>query len=449
VVVLRYFPEDAPAELRQSLARYAGLRYKAMAARDRGAKGLIVVTGPRSANAGALVPLSLDTAAAGSGIAAASISGAAADALFQAAGRSLEETQQALDSGNPHVAGFEMKDLRATLAVKLVRESRTTYNVAGYLPASSPAAVKPWIVLGAHYDHLGRGGQGTSLAQAGEQDQIHHGADDNASGVAAVLVAGKALAPERGRARHVVLAFWSGEEIGLIGSSAFVAKPPIPADQIAAYINFDMVGRLRNDAVTVQAVGSSDTWPKVLDAVQGAGGPTVSRQEDPNLPTDSSSFNQAGVPTLSFFTGSHQDYHRPTDVADRVDFAGIDRIARLGAAIVRELSKTETAPAFVRVAEPAGGRGGRDTMRVSTGTIPDYATEVKGLLLGGVVPGGAAEQAGLRKGDVIVQLGTQTIANIYDYTYALDVLKPDVPVEVVFMREGQKQTATLTPRVRK
>ena len=128
---------------------------------------------------------------------------------------------------------------------------------------------------------------------------------------------------------------------------------------------------------------------------------------------------------------------------------GIDRIASLGAAVAREIVAAETPPAFVRVAESAGARGGRDVLRVSTGTIPDYATEVAGLLLGGVTAGGAAEQAGLRKGDIIVEIAGQKIANIYDYTYALDVMKPDVPVTVVFMRDGQRQTTTLTPRARK
>jgi hypothetical protein len=451
VVVLRYFPEDADRELKQSLARYAGLRYKAMAARERGAKGLLVITGPRSANSGELVPLTLDTAAAGSGIAAASVSGEVAAALFEGSGQTLADAQKALDSGNPHVTGFELKTLQASLTTRVVRQTKTTHNIVGYLAATETPKSKPWVILGAHYDHLGHGGQGTSLARADEQQAVHPGADDNASGVAAVLVAARQLAATRARTRHVVFAFWSGEEIGLIGSGAFVAQPPFPLDQVSAAINFDMVGRLRKDTVTVQAVGSSGAWPAILDrAVSGTTPPlTLARQQDPNLPTDSSSFNQAGVPTLSFFTGSHEDYHRPTDVAARIDFDGIDRIASLGAGVARELLSADTPPPFVRVAETATARGGREVLRVSTGTIPDYATEVAGLLLGGVTAGGAAEQAGLRKGDVIVEIAGQKIANIYDYTYALDVMKPDVPVTVVFMREGQRQTTTLTPRARR
>ena len=226
-----------------------------MAARERGARGLLVVTGPRSANAGELVPLTLDTAAAGSGIAAASVSGEVANALFDGSGQSLADAQKALDSGNPHVTGFDLRTLQASLTTRVVRQTQTTHNIVGYVPATEDAKSKPWVILGAHYDHLGHGGQGTSLAHADEQQAVHPGADDNASGVAAVLVAGRQLAAVRSRARHVVLAFWSGEEIGLIGSGAFVAQPPFPLDQVSAAINFDMVGRLRNNTVTVQAVG--------------------------------------------------------------------------------------------------------------------------------------------------------------------------------------------------
>ncbi len=448
VVVLRYLPEDADRQLRQQLARYAGLRYKALAARQAGAKALVVVTGPRSVRAGEVIPLALDTAAAGSGIVAASVSGEVGAKILGAAGRSLADAQKALDGGNPHVGGFELKGVRLSVTAKLVRQTATTHNLAAYLPATSdPVRIRPWIVLGAHYDHLGRGGQGNSLARADEVNGIHHGADDNASGVAAVLAAGGRLAG-RSRPRHVVLAFWSGEELGLVGSGAFVSKPPLPLGAVAAYLNFDMVGRLRDGRLAVQATGSSPDWPEIV-AQANTDGLTLSLQADPHLPTDSSSFNQAGVPTLSFFTGSHEDYHRPTDVADKVDVEGIDRVVALALRITEALAARSEPPSFVRVPQPAQSREGREGIRLFTGTIPDYASDVSGLLLGGVVAGGPAEQAGLQKGDVIVELAGQKIANIYDYTYALDVMKPDVPVRVVFVRGGERRDAMLTPRARR
>ena len=166
VVVLRYFPEDADQKTRAILARYADLRYKAQAARQRGAKGMIVVTGPRSPNAGNVVPMSFDTAIAGSGLVAVSISGDTAAPIFKAADKQLEAVQKELDSGNPHVAGFAIPNLQVTIDAKIIREQQTGNNVVAYLPATTPTTgvAKPWVAVGAHYDHLGRGGAGNSLA---------------------------------------------------------------------------------------------------------------------------------------------------------------------------------------------------------------------------------------------------------------------------------------------
>jgi hypothetical protein len=227
VVVLRYFPEDADQKTRAILARYADLRYKAQAARQRGAKGMIVVTGPRSPNAGNVVPMSFDTAIAGSGLVAVSISGDTAAPLFKAANKQLEAVQKELDGGNPHVAGFAIPNLQVTLDAKIIREQQTGNNVVAYLPATAAATgvMKPWVAIGAHYDHLGRGGAGNSLADKDQLNQIHHGADDNASGTATVLNIADALAKQP-RKRNLLIGFWSGEELGLLGSNAFVNKPP-------------------------------------------------------------------------------------------------------------------------------------------------------------------------------------------------------------------------------
>ena len=449
VVVLRYFPEDADPQTRAILARYSDLRYKAMAARQRGARALLVVTGPRSPNAGQTIPMSFDTALAGSGIAAASVSGEVAEALF-AGQKPLRELQQALDSGNPHVAGFELKGAAITVRTAVVRQRQRGRNIVAYLPATTPVASveKPWIVIGAHYDHLGRGTHGNSLAAKEDTGGIHHGADDNASGTAAVLAVAEALAKQP-RRRHLVIALWSAEEIGLVGSTAFVGMPPIPIEQIAAYVNFDMVGRMQDNRLVVQATGTSPVWTRILERANVAAGFALVTQPDPYLPTDSASFNQAGVVTLNFTTGSHVDYHKPSDTADKINYEDLDRIVAFAAAIVRAVSESDAAPSFTKVDQPVGQRGSMAGVRVTTGTIPDYATEVKGLLLGGVVGGGPAEEAGLMKGDIIVEIAGQTIANIYDYTYALELLKVNEPVTIVYVRDGQRRETKLTPAARR
>jgi len=448
VLVLRYFPEDADQKTRAMLARYSDLRYKAMAARQHGAKAILVVTGPRSPNAGELVPMTFDTALSGSGIVAASIDGEAGQAILSAANKTLDAVQQSLDSGNPHVAGFDIPTT-VTIQTKVERERHTAYNIAGYLPATGRASVdKPWLGVGAHYDHLGRGENGSSLAAKEEAGRIHGGADDNASGDAAVLALAGRLAKQP-RRRNVMLAFWSGEELGLLGSSAFLASPPVKASDIAAYLNFDMVGRMQDNKLSVQASGTSKVWDQLVEQANVKAGFNVNLQPDPYQPTDVANFNNAGIPSLNFFTGAHTDYHRPTDTAEKIDYDDLDRIVDFAAAIARRLDDAVEPPAFAKVEPQVQGGASRAGVRVFTGTVPDYATEAKGLLLGGVVAGGPAEAAGLQKGDLIIEIAGQTIANIYDYTYALDVLKIGQPAEVVYMRNGERKETTLTPSARK
>jgi len=449
VVVLRYFPEDADQKTRAILARYADLRYKAQAARQRGAKGMIVVTGPRSPNAGAIVPMSFDTAIAGSGIAAASVSGEAFAPIMAAAGKSLDAVQKEFDSGNPHVAGFAIPGIRVTVKANVIRQQQTGNNVVGYLPATTEVAgvSKPWVAVGAHYDHLGRGSAGNSLAGKDEANQIHHGADDNASGTATVLAIAEAFS-QQPRKRHLLLAFWSGEELGLLGSNAFVTKPPFPLEQMAAYLNFDMVGRVADNKLTVQATGTSAMWPRLLEQANVAAGFDLVLQEDPYQPTDVGSFNTAAVACLTFFTGAHQEYHKPSDTAEKINYEDLVRVGELAGGVVRRLMDSTEAPQFTKVEQKTetGGRGG---LRLFTGTIPDYASEIKGLLLGGVIGGGPAEQAGLAKGDVIVEIAGQSITNIYDYTFALELLKIGQPAKVVYMRGGERRETSLTPAARK
>jgi hypothetical protein len=449
VMVLRYLPEDVDQETRALLSRYSGLRYKALNARQRGAKALLVVTGPNSPNSGETIPMTFDTAIAGSGIVAASISSKVAEALLGMADQSLEEAQTGLDTANPHVAGFAIPHMEATLSVSVERETRTGYNVAGVLPAGEGSEPdKPFVLVGAHYDHLGLGQSGSSLAGKEEANLPHVGADDNASGVSAVLAAGKRLASLK-KDRGVVLAFWSGEELGLLGATHFANEGPLDMEKVAAYINFDMVGRSRDNKLTLQAVGSSSVWPRLIEQSNVPVGFDISTQDDPYLPTDSAAFNQVGVPTLNFFTGSHTEYHRPSDKPETINYEDLERVAHLGSLITAKLVNLSESPEFVTVERKTQAMGDRDTVRAYTGTIPDYATEVEGLLLSGVIGGGPADEAGLQQGDVIVEFAGQSIANIYDYTYALDAVKVDVPIQVIFMRDGERLEVTMTPRARK
>lgn len=445
VLVLEGHPQDTDEEGRRKLSGFDDARFKAFLARGKGAKAILIVRGPLTPGDGAaLAPRAGQ--AAGAGILAASISRDVALELFEAAGKDLEEIQAQLDTGNPHVAGFDL-GVGLTVETKLTRDRQDGYNVVGYLPADGEILVdKPFVFLGAHYDHLGRGEGGGSLAGADQAGQIHNGADDNASGVAAVLLAASRMA-EVPRKRHVVLGFWSGEEIGIVGSKAFLKSEALLAADIAAYVNFDMVGRSKDNKLSIQGVGSSEAWRPLIERSNVPIGFDLSLTEDPNLPTDSTTFNLEEVPSVAFFTGSHTEYHKPSDDADLIHYDELARAARLGALMAQRLANADEAPTFVAYQSEVrqAGRGGS---RVFTGTIPDYASDIKGLLLGGVIEGGPAEEAGLRGGDVIVKFGELEIGDIYDFTFALESARIDEPLEVTYVRDGETLTTTLTPRAR-
>jgi Tol biopolymer transport system component len=476
VLVLRYVPEQVSSERRAELNRYAGLRYKAMQAREKGARAILFVTGPNSPHPGELADLTFDSSLAGSGMVAASVRGHVAAALLSTSGRDLKALQSALDTESPHAdPGFLVLKTRVRLATQLEHLKKTDRNVIGVLvpsihstgsgpvpwtgaerAAATASGLMEWVVVGAHYDHLGSGESGGAMLRKGEENQIHPGADDNASGTAAVLELAAAMAgAERehpqGFRRGLAVAFWSGEEIGLIGSSYFVEHPlrPLWLSNVVAYVNFDMVGRLRENKLSLQGVGSSHTWRKLIEKRNVAAGFNLALQEDPYLPTDVTAFYPKGVPVLNFFTGSHEDYHRPTDRPETLNYEGLERITRFARALVADLLQGGERPDYLSVARNDAGGGGRENLRAYLGTIPDYATEVAGVKLSGVRAGGPADQAGLKGGDVIVEFGGKKIANIYDYTYAMDAAKIGEPLPVVVLRAGQRLTLQVTPELRK
>ena len=444
VVVLRYFPDDVEDEARSILNRHADFRSKATAARDRGAAGMVVITGPESEGAGEFAPDGFDISAPGSqGILAVSIDGAAGDRLFAGSGFTLSEVQQALDRGDVDAGSFPLTGI-ATLSVNLQRTPGSGANVIGILPAADGSVTPPYVAVGAHYDHLGMGGSG-SLNPHGPA-AVHPGADDNASGTAAVLALARSVS-EAPLARPVLIGFWSGEESGLLGSRAFL-RNEIPPEQLLAYINLDMVGRLDENRLTVQAMGSSSVWPGFVERANIPGGFDLALSDDPYLPTDSSAFHSESVPTLNLFTGTHSDYHKPSDTAEKLNYEGLARIARFTGLIARRVAESDPVPEFSQVERAPETAASRASMRTYTGTIPEYATETPGLMLGGVMAGGPAEKAGLQKGDVIVEFAGAPVLNIYDYMNALEAARIGEPLTVVFLRDGERRTVTLVPTAR-
>lgn len=457
VMVLRYVPDDVSKEQRDEMQRHSRLRFKAAQARRKEAAGIIFVTGPNTEVNEELIPMRFDASLADSGIPSISITTEIAEKLVAQAGKDLREIQTTLDTGEM-VQGFDIPDTKLKVEIDVDQEKRTGRNVLGILSAGQTGPhPNPAVVIGAHVDHLGaKAGQG-SRATEEEQDQIHYGADDNASGVAALIEIAEFLADQRERAkleltRDVVFAAWSGEELGLLGSSHFVrdlAKQALGDESaplgllISSYLNMDMIGRLA-DKLVLQGTGSSNYWEGVIERRNAPIGLPITIQPDTYLPTDATNFYLRKIPILSAFTGAHADYHTPRDTIDKINYEGTADIAKLMGLIVRELSIDKAGPKYVKVAPPKN-RGARG-FRVYLGTVPDYSQgEIKGVKLSGVADNGPAGKAGVKGGDVIVGLAGKNILNIYDYTDAMAGLKVGEETQIVILRGEEQLTLKLVP----
>ncbi len=457
VLVFRYLPEEAPDELRGQLTRYASLRYKAIVAADRGALGLIVVSGPNAGVKDELVGLTVAGSLSSGSIPVISITNRIASILLENSGRSLKELQDSLDTGELQ-SGFALQNLELEVSVDLESESRDGRNVLGLLRAERGPSVGT-VVVGAHIDHLGSGSTSSSLARAEEKGGIHYGADDNASGVAAVLEIAEHLVSLRrqgrlNQSRNILFALWSGEELGLLGSGFYTrnlngpgAESDVLRPRLAAYLNLDMVGRLK-ESLFIQGVGSSSFWPQAIESSNVGVDLSIVTQQESHLPTDATSFYVKGVPILSAFTGGHEDYHTPRDRPSGINYSGCAKVTRLIASIAQSLLASKEAPDYLEMENPKS-RLGRSSLRAYLGTIPDYGkADEAGVSLSGVVKDGPAQRAGLKGGDLVIELGGRKIENIYDYTYAIDFLKPGVEVTIVVLREDSRISLQVTPESR-
>ena len=457
VMVLRFMPENVSAERRRQFARYSSMRYKAMTARQKGAKGIIFVAGPNTEVKDELVGLRYDASMADSGIAAFSLRKEIGEKLVAATGENLGEIQTALDKGEM-MMGIKVPKVTVKATIDIVQQKRVGRNVVGRLVArDTEARRRPALILGAHVDHLGSYGSG-SRATGKEAKKIHYGADDNASGVAALLEIAQYLAAQQNAGalrlqRDVIFAAWSGEEIGLIGSSRFVKETAqrLKGDQdaklndvFAANLNMDMVGRL-DKSLVLQGTGSSSIWPQVIEQRNVPVGLPIKTQSDAYLPTDATSFYLREVPILNAFTGAHDDYHTPRDTADKINYPGTEKVTRFMALVARGLAGAEEAPDYVKVERPEG-QGRRANLRAYLGTVPDYSQgDVVGVKLSGATKGGPADKAGIQGGDVVVDVAGKAVKNIYDYTYVLESLKVGEMVKITVLRKGKRITLEVTP----
>jgi hypothetical protein len=440
--------------------RAGELRFKAAAARAAGARALFVIAAEENFRNDRLARLRYDNAGGDAGLPVAVISRQAAAKILGLAGPPLlaefERSLRGGGGGGPvgTVQDSELgRGVVLNLTTDVARKSAPAANVVGVLEGSDAKLKSEAIVLGAHYDHLGRGGEGSL---AGREGEVHHGADDNASGTAGLLELARLLAGERKSMRRtVVFVAFGGEEEGLIGSSHYVRSPALPLEQTVAMLNMDMIGRLRDGALNVGGVGTAAELRALVEelnrgdkaAAQPAAGRFALRlSEDGFGPSDHSSFYARRVPVLFFFTGSHEDYHKPSDTADRVNYEGEAQILQLVRDIVLRLQQSDSRPTYALAKAEANTR---TTFRISLGTVPSYGESTDGLKLDAVREGSPAAAAGLKAGDKIVRLAGRDIRNVYDYTQALSEMKAGREYEVELLRDGRRLTLKVTPAERK
>jgi aminopeptidase YwaD len=417
---------------REAAQHYGGREHKLINARQHGAAAVLIAAHP--GNEGARLPV-LGSHGQSLDIVSAAISGPTAEALLAVRGLKLGEAAEAIDrSLTPRSTPLGVK---VHVDVRVVRERGTARNVIGVLRGTDPALRGQAIVIGAHYDHLGRGGE-TSLAPD-LVGQIHPGADDNASGVAALMALARAFAESGGAPRTLVFAAFSGEELGLLGSAEYVRHPAVPIDRTVLMANLDMVGRLRDGRLLVGGVDSGTGLRSIV--AEAARGMSLAPElpASPFGPSDHTSFYVAGCPVLFFFTGVHADYHRPTDTWDRIDGPGLAAVAGVVARVVAAVAAQPAPPQYVKLAAPAPrGGGGHGAF---FGVVPSFGqSAVPGVTITGVRADSPAERAGVRAGDVIVRFAGVDVKSLEDLTFALRGRWPGDEVTVVLRRDGSERT---------
>jgi hypothetical protein len=342
-----------------------------------------------------------------------------------------------LDSAGTFYQNFEFSER----ALDTSRHAKTKgANIVGILRSDDPVLSKEYVVVGAHYDHLGWGDRHFALDSV---HAIHYGADDNASGVAGLLELAEHLSRERYQLkRSVIFIAFSGEEEGLFGSDFFTSHPLVPLQNVQAMINMDMIGRMSDSALIIQGIGSSPAWKDLIRPLPSAQGLTLKLTATGRGPSDHSKFYSQNIPVLFFFTGYHKDYHRATDTWDKINYTGEAKVVKLVEEVVSSIANQSDRLAFTRV--PGDTERTATAFRVYVGGVPDYGYDGEGVRISETTEGSPAERAGLKKGDVLVEFDGMKIHNIYDYTDALGKHKPDDLVRIVVQRKGAGVTLPLT-----
>ncbi len=452
VIILRHTPrwhsKDAPFDGPRK-DEHAALEKKQGLAESNKAAAVILVNDQTEAPAGdKLMPFAYVAGASPGSIPALQVRRALIDMVFQASlGTPLGDVEAAIDRDlKPRSA--PLAGWTATLEVGVTRTSIACKNVIGVVEGSGPLADET-VVVGAHYDHLGYGGRGSRAKEQGKKE-IHHGADDNASGTTSVMELARRFGQMKGRqGRRLVFIAFSAEELGLLGSRYYCNKEPLfPLERTVAMVNLDMVGRLAEDKETkkakliVEGMGTAKGFDKMIEKLNT--GFQLSKKPGGTGPSDHDSFYRKKVPVVFLWTGLHSDYHRPTDTSDKINVAGMRQIADLAEKVIATLATDSQRPEYVQVASsfsPTGGKGGP-----KLGIMPNYDEAKEGVLVGGLADDGPAAKGGVKTGDLIVELAGKEVKNLNTYMVIMAQQRSGQELEVGVLRNGKKLKLKVVPQ---
>jgi aminopeptidase YwaD len=452
VIVLRYEPppkdSNSPFRKYPNYSFHAALRTKANNARDHGAVGMILVDlhGQEDSKR-ELISLTQSLSRGGRSLVAAQAKRAPLQKWLESYGVSLVEVREKIDR-EEKPSSMHVPAGKATLEVNLEEIRQPTENVIAVLPGSDVTLKNENVVIGAHYDHIGLGHYGTRDSKT--EGQVHHGADDNASGTAVLLEVARRLGTSNLRpARSIVFAAFSAEELGLFGSRHYVNQAGAKLSSTKAMINLDMVGRLRDDRLTVFGTRSAQELSAVVKSAASELRLNINESDGIGR-SDHMSFYGKKIPALHFFTGIHSDYHRATDTWDKLNLEGMVKLSDLVLTTARAIANTQAPLNFVTLPSVTPTQEPSDAPATTTylGSIPDYSGADDGVRLAGVSDGSPAALAGLRQGDVIVKFADTKVQSIEDLTVALGSKKPGDEVEILVLRGTQRLTLRAVLRAR-
>jgi len=446
VVVLRYEPPGfAEKSGNTGLTRHAQLISKAINARNHGARAIVLLNGKLGdGEEDTLTRFGSVSGPENTGIVLVQLKNDVGDNWFRIAGKSVAEVQGQLNHSTKPQSFVFPDQLHVSINVDIETTRATVNNVLAYLPGKTDE----YVIIGAHYDHLGYGNY-DSLAPS-QIGQIHPGADDNASGTAGVLELARALAPMKGTLqRGILFASFAGEELGLLGSAHWVQQPTLPLEKAVAMLNMDMIGRIKDDKVYVGGIGTGSTLKVAIEQAQAKSNFKIEYSPGGYSASDHTSFVTKRIPVLFFFSGLHSDYHKPSDTWDKINSQGAARLVDVVGDTGLQLASAPDRPTFIAVVEdkPLAGAGGG--YGPYFGSIPDFGQVENGVKFSDVKPASPAAKAGLKAGDILVQFGDKPIKNLYDFTDALRRSKVGDVVEVTVMRDGKPVQASVKLEQRK